>query len=445
MATQESSNTAKGPSRRTFLKTSAAAVSAAALGNLALARSAHAAGSDIIKIGMVGCGSRCPGAAVQAMNVDPGVRLVAMTDIFADRVESRRKMLKQQKPQQVQVDDAHCFSGLDGYRHVIEASDVVLIACAAKFHPMYMLSAVEAGKHVFVEKPHAIDPAGLHVVAAACELAKQKGLSVMSGLHSRHQPGYQETIRRIHDGAIGQIVAIEENFLRGPYGLYPRLPQYKTEVEFQCANQYHFTWLSGDDVTQSLVHNVDRATWAMNGEVPVKAHGLGGRSSSFGNEIYGNVFDHHSVVYQYANGVRMYAFCRTVLGCYNEYSSVILGTKGRCNLMGCRIEGETNWHYTKRRDPDGHQLEHNVLFDAIRSGKPVNAGDYMTKSTMIAVMGQITCYTGKEVTWDQAMKSDFVFQPKPEDVRLDMAPPVTFDKAVGDYPVVARPGITKIL
>jgi len=309
---------------------------------------------------------------------------------------------------------------------------------------MYTLAAVQAGKHVFVEKPHAIDPTGIHVVTAACELAKKKGLSVMSGLHSRHQPGYQETVRRIHDGAIGAIVAIEENFLRGPYGLYPRLPHYKTETAFQIANQYHFTWLSGDDVTQSLVHNVDRATWAMKGEVPIKAHGLGGRSSSFGNEVYGNVFDHHSVVYQYASGVRMYAFCRTVVGCYDEYSSVILGTKGRCNLMGCTIEGETNWRYAKRGDPDGHQVEHNVLIDAIRSGKPVNAGDYMTTSTMVAVLGQMACYSGKEVTWDQAMKSDFVFLPKPEDVRLDMPPPVTFDKTVGDYPVVARPGITKI-
>jgi predicted dehydrogenase len=445
MAARESSNSANRPSRRTFLKTSAAGVSTIALGEMALPRSVHAAGSDVIKIGMIGCGSRCPGAAVQAMNCDPGVRLVAMTDVFADRVQSRRKMLKGQKPEQVQVDDAHCFSGLDGYRQVIDACDVVLIACAAKFHPMYMQAAIEAGKHVFVEKPHAIDPAGIHVVVAACELAKKKGLSVMSGLHSRHQPGYQETIKRIHDGAIGDIVAIEENFLRGPYGLYPRLPQYTTEVAYQLANQYHFTWLSGDDVTQSLVHNVDRATWAMKGQVPVKAHGLGGRSSSFGNEIYGDVFDHHSVVYQYANGVRMYAFCRTVLGCYNEYSSIILGTKGRCNLMGCRIEGATNWHYAKRGDPDGHQVEHNVLFQAIRSGKPVNCGDYMTASTMIAVMGQITCYSGKEVTWDQAMKSPFVFAPKPEEVRLDMPPPVKFDKAAGDYPVVARPGITKIL
>jgi predicted dehydrogenase len=426
------------------LKTSTAAVSAAALATWKVPN-VHAAGSDIIRIGTVGCGSRCPGAALQAMNCDPGVRLVAMTDVFADRVAGRRQMLKAQKPEQVQVDDAHCFHGLGGYRQVIDAVDVVLIACAAKFHPMYMMAAIQAGKHVFVEKPHAIDPAGVHVVAAACDLARKKGLSVMSGLHSRHQAGYQETMRRIHDGAIGQIVAIEENFLRGPYGLYPRLPQYQTEVAYQLANQYHFTWLCGDDVAQSLVHNVDRATWAMQGQVPVKAHGLGGRSSTYGNEIYGNVFDHHSVVYEYANGVRLYAFCRTALGCYNEYSSIILGSKGRANLMACRIEGETKWHYARRGDPDGHQVEHNVLFEAIRSGQPVNSGDYMTQSTMVAVFGQLSCYSGREVTWDQAMKSDFVFLPRPEDVRLDMSPPVTFDKALGDYPVCARPGITKIL
>jgi predicted dehydrogenase len=444
MATQDSSNSVKLPSRRGFLKASAAAVSAAALAELSLARGAHAAGSDIIRIGMVGCGSRCPGAALNAMNVDPGVRLVAMTDIFPDRVQSRRKMLKAQKPDQVQVDDAHCFSGLDGYRQVIESVDVVLIACAAKFHPVYLLAGVEAGKHVFVEKPHAIDPAGIHMVAAACELAKKKGLSVMSGLHSRHHPGYQEAVRRIHDGAIGDVVAIEENFLRGPYGLYPRLPEYKTEVEFQLANQYHFTWLCGDDVPQSLVHNVDRATWVMKGEVPVKAHGLGGRCASYGKEIYGNVFDHHSVVYEYAGGVRMYAFCRTVNGCYNESSSIILGSKGRCNLTGCRIEGKNSWHFTgKGFNP--YDIEHKVLFEAIRSGKPVNAGDYMARSTMIGVMGQLTCYSGREVTWDQAMKSNFAYLPQPADVRLDMTPPVTFDKAVGDYPVFARPGITKIL
>ena len=307
---------------------------AATIGGLSLARGAHAAGSDVIRIGLIGCGGRGPGAAVNAMNVDPGLRLVAMTDIFADKVQSRRAMLKQQKPDQVQVDDDHCFSGLDGYRHVIESADAVLIACAAKYHCYYLHAAVKAGKHVFVEKPHAIDPVGVRQIAAACTLAKQKKLCVMSGLQSRYQPGYRETIKRIHDGAIGDIVSMQETWLRGPYGLNKRNPKL-TEVEFQFSNQYHFSWLSGDDVPQTLTHNLDRALWAMKGKTPVRAQGMGGRSASFG-EVYGNVFDHHSVVYEYANGTRLYALCRTQNGCYEDNSSVYLGTKGQCNLTRCR-------------------------------------------------------------------------------------------------------------
>ncbi len=428
-------------SRRQFVKFFAAAASAATVGVLPLSRSAHAAGSDIIRIGVIGCGGRGPGAAVNAMNVDPGVRLVALSDVFLSRVQGARKRLQAEKPQQVTVDDDHCFSGLDGYKHVIQSVDVVLIACAAKFHPFYTLEAVKAGKHVFVEKPHAIDPAGVRQATEAAELAKQKGLSIMSGLQSRYTPGFQETIKRIHDGAIGEIVAIEENFLRGPYGLYPRLPVYKTEVEYQLANQYHFVWLCGDDVVQSLVHNVDRATWAMKEQTPVWARGMGGRAASFG-EIYGDVFDHHGVVYQYPNGVRMYAFCRTQNGCYNESSSLLLGSKGRCNLTACTIEGETKWRYS---GPGGnpYDIEHKVLFEAIRSGKPVNAGDYMTRSTMVAVMGQLACYTGQQLTWEQLMKSEFYYPPKPEDVRLDMEPPVKLGPD-GQYPVFAIPGVTKL-
>ena len=429
------------PSRRDFLKTSmAVAAGAATVGSLPLARSAHAAGSDVIRVGLIGCGNRGPGAAVDAMNADPGVRLVAMTDVFADHVHSRRALLKKQKPDQVQVDHAHCFSGLDGYKPVIESCDVVLIACAAKYHPFYLRAAVEAGKHVFVEKPHAVDPVGVREVAAACDLARQKKLSVMSGLHSRHELGFQEAIRRIHDGAIGEIMTIEENFLRGPYNVVRRDPKLN-EVEFQFSAQMHFTWLSGDDVVQSLVHNVDRATWALKEQTPVKAHGLGGRSASFG-EIYGDTFDHHTVVYEYANGTRMYALTRTQNGCYDEYSSAYFGTKGRCYLYPSsryRIEGEKPWKY---QGPLGapHQREHEVLFAAIRSGTPVNSGETMARSTLVAVMGQLACYCGKELTWDQVSKSNFVFTPKLEDVRLDMEPPVKPD-AKGNYPV-PMPGMS---
>ncbi len=427
-------------SRREFLKTSATVATAVALGGLDLSRFAHAAGSETIRIGMVGCGGRCTGAAVDAMDADPGVRLVAMCDVFMDRVQEKRKHLKEQKPEQVAVDDDHCFSDFDGYKKVIESSDVVLIANAAKFHPLHMKAAIEAGKHVFVEKPHAIDPAGITMVIAACELAKQKKLCVVSGLQSRYHLGFQETIKRVHDGAIGEIVAIEENFLREPYGLYPRKPGLN-EVEHQASNQYHFNWLCGDDVPQSLVHNLDRATWAMREQVPVKAHGLGGRASMFA-EIYGNVFDHHSVIYQYPNGVRLYAFCRTEDGCYNESSSILLGSKGRCHLLSMRIEGETNWQYSGP-DVSPYKIEHKELFGAIRSGKLINNGDYMARSTLIGIMGQITCYTGKEVTWEQISQSDFYYPPKPEECRSDMEPPVKPD-ANGVYPVYI-PGKTVLL
>jgi hypothetical protein len=213
------------------------------------------------------------------------------------------------------------------------------------------------------------------------------------------------------------------------------------EVQYQFSNQYHFTWLSGDDVAQSLVHNVDRGTWALREQTPLKAHGLGGRSASFG-EIYGDVFDHHSVIYEYANGVRMYAFCRTQVGCYIETSTVLLGSKGRCFLSQSRIEGETKWKYKyPEPKPSPYDIEHEQLFAAIRAGNPFNAGDYMARSTMVAVLGQLTCYSGKEITWERAFNSDFYFAPKAEECRLDMDPPVKPD-ASGQYPVPI-PGHTK--
>jgi len=425
--------------RRDFLKTSTLAASAAVSGALDVSRSVFAAGSDTIRVGVIGCGGRNAGAAAQALTADSGARLAAMCDIFMDRVKEKRQILKEQKGSQVTVDDDHCFAGFDGYKHVIESSDVVLIANAAKFHPFHAMAAVEAGKHVFVEKPHGIDPAGVKLMQRASELAKQKGLCFVSGLHSRYHTGYAETVQRIHDGAIGDVVAIEENFLRGPYGVIER-KQGLSEVEWQCSTQYHFRWLSGDDVVQSLVHNLDRSSWVMRNQAPVKCHGLGGRSSMT-EPIYGDVFDHHSVVYEFEGGALIYAFCRTTNGCYDSSSSIILGSKGKADIMRCRIWGETNWRWEGRCDP--YQREHDVLFAAIRSGPPVNNGDYMARSTMISVMGQISCYTGREVTWEQVNKSDFYYPPKPEECRDGMEPPVKAG-ADGSYPV-PKPGFTQMI
>ena len=430
---------AKKRSRRDFLRSSTFLASATMSGALGLQARMYAAGSDTIRVGMIGCGGRNAGAAAQALTADPGARLVAMCDIFMDRVKQKRGMLSDAKKEQVAVDDDHCFAGFDGYKKVIEASDVVLIANAAKFHPLHAITAVKAGKHVFVEKPHGIDPAGIKVMKQAADIAQGKGLCFVSGLHSRYHTGYIELVKRIHDGAIGEIVAMEENFLRAPYVVIER-KQGLSELEWQCSTQYHFRWLSGDDVVQSLVHNLDRSSWVMQNDVPVKCHGLGGRSSMT-DPIYGDVFDHHSVVYEFANGVPIYAFCRTTTGCYNEYSSIVLGSKGKADIMGCRIWGETDWHWKGRCNP--HQEEHYVLFKALRAGKPLNNGDYMTRSTLVSIMGQMSCYTGQEVTWGQINQSDYYYPPKPQDCHDGMASPVK----LGDNNSysVPKPGFTKVI
>ena len=440
MANSKKTGKTLGTTRRDFLKSSTVVASAAVSGALGIRKSAFAGGSDIIRVGMIGCGGRNAGAAAEALTADPGARLVAMCDIFMDRVKGKRKALQGgQKKDQVIVDDDHCFAGFDGYKHVIEASDVVVIANAAKFHPLHAMTALKAGKHVFVEKPHGIDPAGIKLLRQAAELAEQKGLSLVSGLHSRYHAGYAETVQRIYDGAIGDVISIEENFLRAPYVIINRAPGL-TELQWQCSTQYHFRWLSGDDVPQSLVHNMDRASWVLHNAAPIKCHGLGGRSSMT-DPIYGDVFDHHSVIYEYANGVRVYAFCRTTNGCYNNSSSTVLGSKGQASITGYRISGENPWRWKERCDP--YQVEHDVLFKAIRSGSPVNNGDYMARSTMTTIMGQISCYTGKEVKWDQINKSDFYYPPKPEDCRDGMEPP-TKPGAHGSYPV-PKPGFTKMI
>jgi predicted dehydrogenase len=438
MARSDSSGKKHGTTRRDFLKASTVAASAAVSGSL-IGPSVFAAGSNILRVGMIGCGGRNTGAAAQALTADPATRLVAMCDIFMDRVKDKRRVLKEQKGDQVAVNDDHCFAGFDGYRHVIESSDVVVIANAAKFHPLHAMTAIQAGKHVFVEKPHGIDPAGIKLMQKAAELAKQKSLCLVSGLQSRYHTGYAETIQRIHDGAIGDVVAIEENFLRAPYVIIDR-KQGLSELQWQCSTQYHFRWLSGDDVPQSLVHNLDRSSWVMHNTAPVKCHGIAGRSSMT-DPIYGDVFDHHSVIYEFENGVPIYAFCRTTTGCYNSTSSIVHGSKGRASVLQCRIWGAKEWSWEGRCDP--YQREHDALFAGIRSGQPVNSGDYMTRSTMITIMGQLSCYTGKEVTWDQVNKSDFYYPPKPEDCRDDMEPPVK-PGPNGSYPVLV-PGSTKLI
>lgn len=426
-------------SRRSFLKSAGLLAGAAVTANLAVGRAAHAAGSDVVKFGLIGCGGRGSGAAMNAMDADPGAKLVAMADVFQDKVVGSRDRLKAGKPEQVVVADDHCFHGFDAYQKVIDSdAQVVLIACASRFHPQYLQAAVAAGKHVFVEKPHSTDAPGLHVVKAACEEAARKNLSVVSGLCWRYHKGVQETMKRVLDGAIGDIVAIQETYMRSPYRLVDRSPEQK-EVEYQFRNWYHFNWLSGDDILQSLVHSLDKAAWAMRDEPPVRAFGVGGRSSSWDKPyVYGDVFDHTAVVYEYANGVRLYGVGRAQSGCFNDVSDLILGTKGRCNLQKNTIQGETNWEF-KGPQCNMTEEEQRELFQSVRNGKPINNGHYMVNSTMLGILGRMVCYTGQEVTWDDAMKS--TYRVGPEVCTWDMEPPVKPDEK-GVYPVPI-PGLTK--
>ncbi len=421
--------------RRDFLKASAAAWLPAGL-------SLHAAPQSTIRVGVIGCGGRGEAAAMNAMNAGKDIRIVALGDILLDRAQEKRTSLKLKYPEQVEVTDDRMFAGFQAYKHVIEASDVVIIANAAKFHPFHLKAAIEAGKHVFVEKPHAIDPAGVKMVQAACELAKQKGRCVVSGLQSRYHPGYIETMQRVFDGAIGDIVAIQETWLRPPYVVRQRRPKQK-ELEFQASNQYHFHWLCGDDVPQTLIHNLDRSSWALHNAAPLRCYGMGGRSTLHGEE-FGSVFDHHSVVYDFPNGVRVYAICRTIDNCYNENSSLILGSKGRCDLLQLRITGQTNWQSSGPASKNNaYDLEHVALFDAVRAGKTINNGEYMARSTLITVMGQLSCYTGKEITWEQVSQSNFGYAPRPEEIHDDMEPPI-WPGPDGAYPVMI-PGVSKLI
>ena len=428
-----------GLSRREFMR--GAAVTGVTMAGLSLANAAYAQGNDEIRVGLVGCGGRGIGAAANAMDADPGVRLTALADLFQERVDDAQSHLKERRPDQVTADADHCFVGLDAYKDVIEACDVVLIANAAKFHPMQMTAAIEAGKHVFVEKPHAIDPAGIQQAARALDLAKENGLGVLSGLHSRFQSNIRETMQRVQDGQIGDIVSIEENYLRSPYfgRNFRDRPEDLREIELQYGTQYRFAWLCGDDVTQSLVHNLDRATWGLGEIAPVRCHGLGGRS---GEPVFGDVFDHHAVVYHYENGARVYAFCRTTENCYEEHNtSVIMGTKGTAYVMHGNITGENPWQFDGQ-SPDPFLQEHREFFESIREGSPLHCGDYMTRSTLMTIMGQLSCYSGQEITWEEAEQSEYVLPPAPEDCTWDMEPPTEPD-ADGVYPVPATPGVTE--
>lgn len=438
-------------SRRQFLYASAAVGGSV----LALQRSVHAAGSDILRVGLIGCGSRGAGAASNAINADPGVRLVALADAFADRIEGTRKALVERHPDQVDVDPARCFVGFDAYKELIASGvDVVLLAAPPHFRPLHLAAAIEAGKHVFAEKPVGVDPAGVRSVLETCELARKKSLCVVSGLCWRYDTVIRETIRRVQDGMIGDILAAQSTRNLGFLWHRERQPEW-SEMEFQMRNWYYFTWLSGDHNVEQQIHGIDKCSWAMRDKPPVKAWAISGRQVRTDSK-YGNIYDHHAVVYEYDDGARMYALARQQPGCFNDYSEVLLGTKGRCDLQKGRIVGETNWAFgqqagdlsgfgVKKARQDGlrpmHQVEQDEMFAAIRAGKPINNGDYMCQSTLLAILGREAGYTGQEIAWEELKASKLNLSP--ERYAFDAPPPI-LPGPDGNYPV-AMPGVTQFV
>jgi len=427
----------RGFSRRVFLKSAAEAAGGAVITGAALGRYVHAAGSDALKLGLVGCGGRGAGAVGNALTADPSAKLVAVGDAFADQAERSVGLLKQQFGGRIAVDAEHRFA----YAKVIASGvDVVLLATPPHFRPLHLKACVEAGKHVFAEKPVAVDAPGVRSVLDTCRRAQEKGLSVVSGLMYRFDPGMREAMKRIRDDAIGRIVAMQETYNCGPpwFRNRKRLREW-TEMEFQMRNWYPFTWLSGDHNVEQHVHSLDKAAWAMGDEPPVRAWGSGGRQVR--SEItLGQIFDHHCVVYEYANGIKLYSHCRRQAGCADDISDIFLGTKGTCDLMKYRIEGENPWRYHGPKE-NMFVTEHEALFDSIRRAKPLNHGVYMARSTMLAILGRMATYTGQAITWQEAMQSKEDLSPAR--YAWDAAPPVLPDRD-GGYPI-AVPGVTKFV
>jgi predicted dehydrogenase len=397
-------------SRRTFLHASTAALAATAVSS-----SSRAKPADLLHIGLIGCGSRGTGAAEQALKADKAVVLRAMGDVFEDRLQKSLAHLKEDKEVggQVFVEKKKCFVGFDAYKKVIDSGvDVVLLATPPGFRPMQLAAAIEAGKHVFAEKPVAVDAPGVRSVLESCALAKKKQLSVVSGLCLRYDNGFRETVRRLHDGAVGKIVALQANDLRGPNWVRER-QEGANEMEYQMRNWYNFTWLSGDFNVEQHVHFLDVCAWVMRNEYPLRAVGTGGRQARTGPGT-GHIYDHFSVVYEYANGVKLFSQCRQQKGCKNDISAHVLGSNGTALLSerhkGLVIRATKDWYYDGPQN-EMYQTEHDELFASIRAGKAINNGEYMAWSTLLAIMGRMAAYTGQEITWQQALESKAELRP----------------------------------
>ncbi len=424
--------------RRDFLKTSAVAGGALAA-NLALLSNVHADGDDVIRVGLVGCGGRGSGAIEQCIRGGRNVKVVALGDAFRDRAEGLRNSLRnlaqrtESLRNSVDIPDERVFVGLDAYRHVIENVDLVCLATPPGFRPTHLAAAIAANKHVFTEKPVCVDGPGARMNMATFEEANRRRRSIVAGTQRRYQAGYLASMQKIHDGDLGAITNMRVYWNGGPLWSHERTST-MTDLEWQLRNWYYFVWLCGDHIVEQHVHNLDVANWALGNSHPTRAVGLGGRQVRTA-PVFGQIYDHFAVDYEYPHGVRVMSMCRQMPRCENNISEAITGTRGTWTSGNYTItthDGQRAWRFPGQ-DNNPYQDEHVALINSIRTGRPINDLKNVTESSLTAVMGRMACYTGQAVTWDQAYNS--TQNTMPERLAWDMKLPV---------PPVAMPGTTRV-
>ncbi|MEX0792025.1 MAG: Gfo/Idh/MocA family oxidoreductase [Pirellulaceae bacterium] len=423
-------------SRRDFIKTSSSLLVAggAIAGSLSVARSAHAFGSDQIKIGLVGCGGRGTGAAIQAMNTEGSTQIKAMGDVFQDRLTSSLRSISSRHSESVDVPKDRQFIGFDNYKRVLDSDiDLVILATSPGFRPQHFEAAVDAGKHVFMEKPVASDAPGVRRVLEANKKAKEKNLAVAVGLQRHHEKRYIETINRLKDGMIGDIIFCRCYWNSGGVWTRERSAS-QSEMEYQMRNWYYFNWLSGDHIVEQHIHNIDVINWLMDG-YPKYAQGQGGRQYRKGKD-HGEIFDQHMIEFTYENGTKLLSCCRHNEGSWSHVGEHAHGSKGYCDISGAKIynaKGELEWSYGSGGG-DGHQEEHHDLFAALRKGERPNEGDYGALSTMSAIFGRIATYSGGKtekggriLEFEEALNSSPALADFDKLASMDDEPPVKPD------------------
>ncbi len=402
------------PSRRDFVRGSGAALSAAAI-SMSLQSAVYAAGSDALKVGLVGCGGRGTGAAQNALHGDTTATLHAMADLFPDQIESALKSIKEGSDvgDRVNVPKERRFSGLEAYKQLIDSVDVVLLATPPHFRPLHVRAAIEAGKHVFCEKPVGVDVPGVKSVMETTKLATDKKLCLVSGLCFRYDESKRETVAKIHDGAIGQITALQTNYLTTGLWYKQRQPEW-SDMEWQLRDWLYFSWLSGDHIVEQHIHSLDKMLWIMKDNPPLKVIASGGRIVRTAPQ-FGNVYDHFNSIFEWGSveglapaGVRCFSACRQWTGAQNkidvDVSDWAFGTEGTANVQQHRITGKVKFHKGDAK-VGMYDAEHVALFNAIKSGTPINNGDYMCKSTLMAIMARESAYTGKSIKWEEILAS----------------------------------------